>query len=489
MGSSTSSPFLTWDKLEEAPVSPSVDEIPQVVSDLKKNFATGETKTYAWRIKQLRAMEKMIMESEALIVEAAARDLHRPPTETVGFELGFTLDECRKAQRELKTWMTPEKHSLPVTLKFDGDCRTYPEPKGTILVISPWNGAWVLSITPLIGVIAAGNCALLKPSEISPNMSRILAIQIPKYLDTRAIKVVEGDATIGSALLKEEWNHIVFTGGGKIAKFVAKAAAEFLTPLTLELGGKCPCFVDDTANIPVAANRIIWGKCLNAGQVCMCVDYILVTPKVQDQLIQHMKEAVKKFYGENPKESKDYSRIISKNHFLRIKTLVDPVKENIIFGGDMDEDDKYISPTFILNPPLDSAILQEEIFGPVCPIFPVKDVKEAVDFIKARKEKPLFTYMFSSNNTDIEYYIDNLSSGQVAINEVMLNYSVIDAPFGGVGASGMGAYRGKNSFNEFSHKKSVLKRKTWLDLDVRYPPYDENKFKKTEKLAVYEKLF
>ncbi|KAL6080042.1 Aldehyde dehydrogenase [Balamuthia mandrillaris] len=491
--SSSSGQSLDWEGLRAScPASPAPAEVPEVVEGLRANFDTGATRSLEWRLRQLKAIEQMVLDNEKWIVDAAAVDLHRAPVETVGFEMAFCLDEVRKAQKELKSWVSPKKHSVPLLLKLDGSCNTYPEPKGVVLIIAPWNGPWALAVIPLIGAIAAGNCAVLKPSELAPHASLLLASQVPKYLDNTAVRVVEGDASIAKVLLQEQWDHIFYTGGGRVAKFVAKAAAEYLTPLTLELGGKNPCFIDRTANIPVAARRIAWAKCVNGGQVCMSPDYLLVEPKVMEPLMEALKANIKEFYGNNPLKSPDFSKIISEGHFKRVLGLLQEVEENVLFGGTYDEETLTIAPTFIREPPLDSSIMEEEIFAPLCSVFPVTNLEAAIKFIKRQEKKngkPLFAYMFSSNSADIETFVQETSSGQVGVNDCMMNYSVIDAPFGGNGASGMGSYRGKHSFDTFSNFKSVLKRGTWLDPAVRYPPYDESKLKATHKLFVQGSLF
>ncbi|XP_077867118.1 aldehyde dehydrogenase family 3 member A2-like [Saccoglossus kowalevskii] len=347
------------------------------------------------------------------------------------------------------------------------------EPYGVCLILGAWNYPIQLTLLPLVGVIAAGNTAVIKPSEVSANSADLVAKLIPKYLDKDCFSVICGGVKETTDLLEERFDYIMYTGGGNIAKIIMTAAAKHLTPVTLELGGKSPCFVDKNSDLTVAANRITWGKFANAGQTCIAPDYVMCEQSIQDQLVSKICQAIESFYGKNPKESKDYARIVNDRHFQRLTDLMKCGK--IVIGGDTDESARYISPTVVTDVKHSDPVMEQEVFGPVLPIFTVDNVQDAINFINSR-EKPLALYVFSKDKSVIKNMIDNTSSGGACGNDVMMHAGVNTLPFGGVGGSGMGGYHGKFTFDTFSHKRSVLIKSQGLEKansSLRYPPYTE----------------
>jgi aldehyde dehydrogenase (NAD+) len=328
---------------------------------------------------------------------------------------------------------------------------------------------------PLVGALAAGNSVLVKPSEVSANVSAVFGKLIPKYFSEEDVVCIEGGADVTTEILKHKFDYIFYTGSTAVGRIIMKAAAEHLTPVTLELGGKSPTIVDRDAEsyLEVAAKRIVWGKLLNAGQTCIAPDYVLVHKDIEQKFVAAVKKVIKSFYGENPKKSDDYSRIISQKHTQRLGNLLEGNRDKIELGGEIDEVEKYVSPTLLRNPDPNTALMQEEIFGPILPILSMDSIEKACDFINNRP-KPLALYIFSNNQKTIDYVIDNTSSGGVSINETIAHVSISTLPFGGVGESGMGAYNGKSSFDTFSHKKPIFRRPTWFDLNAKYPPYASN---------------
>ena len=344
-----------------------------------------------------------------------------------------------------------------------------PYETGVVLIISPWNYPINLTLIPLIGALASGNCVVIKPSEIAPATSRLLRTELSKYIDNDSLAIIEGGVAETNALLSEKFDHIFYTGNGNVGRIVMTAAAKNLTPVTLELGGKSPCIVDQYTNLDVAARRIVWGKFSNAGQTCIAPDYILAHESIENELLEKMKNTIYAFYGENPKTSIDYGRIINTNHYQRLMKLL-AGSGDIYIGGIGDEKERYIAPTILRNVPTDAPVMAEEIFGPILPVLKIKNIDQAIAFINARP-KPLSLYLFSSDREIRKRVIANTSSGSVCINFPMLQMTVPALPFGGVGASGIGAYHGKATFETFTHYKSVLIKPTWVDLSILYPPY------------------
>jgi aldehyde dehydrogenase (NAD+) len=421
-----------------------------------------------WRVEQLNALRRMLDEKEGEILEALALDLGKSVFEAWVSEIGFLKQEIGYTTKHLADWMQPQRVGAPI-IQQPARATIVREPLGVVLIIGPWNYPLQLVLAPLIGAIAAGNCSLIKPSELAANTSALLARLIPVYLDRHAVEVVEGAVEETTALLKERFDHIFFTGGATVGRIVMRAASEYLTPVTLELGGKSPCIVDEKVDLAVAAKRIIWGKFLNAGQTCVAPDYLLVHRAVAEPLMRAMKSALTDFYGDDPRNSPDYGRIISRRHFDRLVSLMDGMDVEV--GGEKDEESRYLAPTIISRPPSDSPLMSEEIFGPLLPFVVVDSIGEAIDQINARP-RPLALYLFSKDKAVHETVVAETSSGGVCINDVVVHLLPHELPFGGVGESGMGAYHGRASFECFSHSKSLLNRSTKIDPRRRYPPYN-----------------
>jgi aldehyde dehydrogenase (NAD+) len=346
------------------------------------------------------------------------------------------------------------------------------EPLGLVLIISPWNYPVQLLLSPLVGALAAGNAALLKPSEVTPHVSAALARRVPEYLDSEAVAVVEGGVQEVTALLGERFDHVFYTGNGTVARVVMAAAAKHLTPVTLELGGKSPCIVDDDVDVEIAARRIAWGKFMNAGQTCIAPDYVLVSERREQALVEALAKAIREFYGDDPRATPDYARIVNGRHYQRVARLLKD--GDVVVGGQTDESQNYVAPTLLRNVSPDADAMREEIFGPVLPILKVKDVAEAIRFVNER-EKPLALYVFSNDERVQQEVLSRTSSGGVCVNGTLMHLANARLPFGGVGPSGMGAYHGRHSFETFSHRKSVLRRKLARDPKFLYPPYGKLK--------------
>ena len=439
----------------------------QLIEEQRKHFATGKTKSLDYRVEQLKKLRQAILERESLIVAALNQDLRKPELDSYITEIRVSIQEIDYALKHLKKWAKPRRVKTSLET-FPSVAQIYPDPLGIVLIISPWNYPFALAISPLIGAIAAGNCAVIKPSESTPTVSQVIAEIIQQTFSTTEIAVVEGDATVSQQLLAEKFDHIFFTGGTKIGQLVMEAAAKNLTPVTLELGGKSPCIVDTEIDLEEMAKRIAWGKFLNAGQTCIAPDYLLVEKSIKEALISKLQECIVKFYGTNPQTSPDYCRIVNERQFNRLKALLKD--GDILTGGQTDLAEKYIAPTLMTNVSLESELMQEEIFGPILPILDYSNLEDAIAFINQRP-KPLALYLFSNNKSKQERVLEATSSGGVCINDTIFQVGVIDLPFGGVGPSGMGAYHGKATFDTFSHYKSVLKKSFRFELNVRYPPY------------------
>ncbi len=457
---------------------PKVD-IPGVVAHLRSSFDCYRTRDIAWRREQLRRLKRMVLEREADIFAALKEDLGKSTFESWVTETGFVISNIDYAIKRLRAWMKPEKVTTPL-INQPGSSAVHREPLGVVLIIGAWNYPFQLVMSPLVGAIAAGNCVIVKPSEVSVNTSAVVAKGICDYLDPEGIRVIEGGVPETTALLKESFDHIFYTGGHNVGRIVMEAAAKHLTPVTLELGGKNPCIVDCNVNQAVAARRIVWGKFLNAGQTCVAPDYVLVHEKVETEFLDRMKSTVQQFYRANPKNSPDYPRIINQKHFNRLAALLDCGE--VVTGGETDSSERYIAPTILRDVPVHSPVMDDEIFGPILPVLTVSHVDEAVSFINARP-KPLALYIFSQDKRLQQRVLQRISSGGVCVNDVVVHVAVPELPFGGVGPSGMGAYHGRASFETFSHRKSVLSKSTRMDLPVRYPPYSESKLKWIKRLA------
>jgi aldehyde dehydrogenase (NAD+) len=458
--------------------SHSVAGIAPKIQLIKNTFALGTTKHITWRISQLEQIKKMVIEQQEQIFEAMNKDLGRCNMESWTAELGGVISEVDHTVKHLKKWMKPRKVSTPIVAQ-PASSYMLPEPLGTILIIGAWNYPLLLVLSPLVAAISAGNCAVIKPSELSANMSKLIAKLVPQYLDNNAIAVVEGAVEETTELLKQQFDHIIYTGGEVVGKIVMRAAAEYLTPVTLELGGKSPCIVDSSTDLDVTAARIVWSKWMNAGQTCVAPDYVLVEEAFAPQLVEAIKNKITEFYSADVANSLDYGRIVSERHLTRIVSYLHG--QDVVFGGKHNVENKYIEPTIVLNPALDSPLMQQEIFGPILPIVTVKNIDAAISFVNARA-KPLALYLFSKNKNFEKQVLTSTSAGMVCINDGFMFATNPNLPFGGVGNSGTGAYHGKIGFDNFSHLKTVMKRSFWFDVPLRYPPFTDTKFKLLKKL-------
>ncbi len=453
---------------------PAAESPPELVRQLRAHFDSGRCRPLEYRQLQLAGLARFLEEREREILKALSADLGKPPLEAFAAEVAFLLGEIATVRKKLAAWARPERVATPL-FAWPGKARILREPLGVVLIIAPWNYPVQLALGPLIGALAAGNCALVKPSEVAPATSRLLAELLPKYVDEACVQVVEGGVPETTALLAERFDHIFYTGNGTVGRIVLEAAAKHLTPTTLELGGKSPCLVDASADLDIAARRIVWGKFFNAGQTCVAPDHVLVHESVEEALLARMQEVVRDFYGADPRQSPDYGRIVSARHLDRLLKLL-PGSGTIATGGEADAEDRYLAPTILRDVPASAPVMEEEIFGPILPVLRMASMDEAIAFVKARP-KPLALYLFTSDPMVQQRVLERTSSGGVLVNHTTIHEVVPSLPFGGVGASGMGAYHGKASFETFSHRKSVLIKSTWFDLPLLYPPYSEKKKK------------
>ncbi|CAN1213447.1 Aldehyde dehydrogenase [Tumidithrix helvetica PCC 7403] len=448
-------------------ISASNLDVKAIVARQRAFFATGQTKELNFRLTQLKKLAELIQENEKVILDALYADLRKPPIEAYSGEVLITLSDLKYALKHLKNWVKPQKVPTPMTL-FPSSSRIYTEPLGVVLIIAPWNYPFSLIIQPLIGAIAAGNCAVLKPSEYTPHTSKAIAKLVNANFDANFITAIEGGVETSQALLNEKFDCIFFTGSVAIGKIVMEAAAKHLTPVTLELGGKSPCIVDGDCDLEVTARRIIWGKFYNAGQTCVAPDYVLVPKSIKAALLEKLLKYVREFYGENPQQSPDFARIVNHQQFDRLVSLLD--EDNILIGGARDRDDLYLAPTLIDRVSPNAKVMADEIFGPILPILEYEQLDEAIAFVNA-KPKPLALYFFSNDKQTQARVLRDISFGGGCLNDTLLHFGSPELPFGGVGNSGIGSYHGKASFDTFSHRKSILNNSFRFDLKWRYPPY------------------
>jgi aldehyde dehydrogenase (NAD+) len=441
--------------------------IKTIILNQRAYFNSGATKSVKFRKEQLIRLKNLVSTHEADFIEALKKDLRKHEFEAYATEIGFVLIELKKAISNIDKWARPRTVPTPL-FHFNGNSYVQPEPYGVTLIVSPWNYPFQLLFAPLVGAMAAGNTAVLKPSEFAPATSAMIAKVISENFSPEYIACVEGGIPESKALLDEKFDYIFFTGGTNVGRIVYQAAAKYLTPVTLELGGKSPCIVDRDTNISLTAKRIVWGKFVNAGQTCIAPDYILVDKSVKDQLVAKIIEYVKKSYGNDAQSSEHYPRIINNQHLKRVAAYIE--EGEILFGGKVDAADNYIEPTLLENVPEDAKVMTDEIFGPVLPIIGYDNLKEAIDFINKRP-KPLALYIFSKDEKKVQKVLSETSAGGVTINDTLLHIANPHLPFGGVGDSGIGAYHGQLSFDVFSHMKSVLRRTFLVDDPVRYAPY------------------
>ncbi len=450
-------------------------DISSLVKNQRKFFLTGNTRSYEFRIAALKKLYKHIKENEDKISAAVKKDLNKDPFETYMCETGLVLDEIRFHIKHLKKWMTQKNIRTPLA-QFPSKSFISPEPYGVVLIMSPWNYPIQLCLEPLIGAISAGNCAIIKPSAYAPASGKMIVKMISDIFPEDYIAVVEGGRSENTALLNEKFDYIFFTGSVAVGKTVMSAASKYLTPLTLELGGKSPVIIDDTADMKLAARRLAFGKVLNAGQTCVGPDYLLLKNGLFDSFIDNFKVALNEFFPS--KDMSDMVNIISEKHFKRIERLLDGQK--IAIGGNCDRDRLFIEPTVLKDVDKDSPIMQEEIFGPILPVITWNNIDEVTTFINSRP-KPLALYLFTKDHNMEKHILNSCSFGGGCINDTIIHLATSYMGFGGVGESGMGQYHGKKSFETFTHYRSIVKKSCLIDLPIRYFPYTASKSKLLHK--------
>jgi acyl-CoA reductase-like NAD-dependent aldehyde dehydrogenase len=443
-----------------------------MMDNQRRFFKTGTTRSLAFRIEQLKILRSMLKKNETDIAYALKKDLNKSTTETVITELQLLTDEISYVIKHLKNWIKPKKVTTPFPVLWPGSSFIHFEPYGSVLIIAPWNYPFFLTISPLVGAISAGNCAVIKPSEIAQHSQDLIQKLISQHFPPEFVTTVTGGAEQVTVLLQEKFDYLFFTGGTAIGKIIMEAAAKDLTPVTLELGGKSPCIVDASADLDYTARRIIWGKMTNAGQTCIAPDYLYVHHSCCDALIAKLQQTIKQFYGDNPETSDSYGRIINEKHFQRLSQLMQ--NTHILFGGKTNPATRYIEPTLIRVTSRNEAIMQQEIFGPLLPILSFNEVNDVIFDIR-NQPKPLALYLFTKNKDHQKSILEALSFGGGCLNDCLLQTANYHLPFGGVGLSGIGAYHGKTSFELFSHAKSMYKKTFLLDIPLAYPPYTNKK--------------
>ena len=443
------------------------EKIKTLVEKQRAYFFAEKTKSIKKRLAALEKLEQAIRAKEKEIHKALKKDLNKADMESYMSETGMTYAELSYVKKHLKKWALPHTVRTPIA-QVHAKSFSYPEPYGVVLIMSPWNYPFMLTMEPLIGAIAAGNCCILKPSAYSPNVSKVISEMIKETFPKEYIAVVEGGRQENTALLEQRFDYIFFTGGVAVGKQVMEKAAQHLTPVTLELGGKSPCIVDKTADLRLAAKRIVFGKFLNCGQTCVAPDYLLVQEEVKEELLKYLIHYMKKMYGTHPLENENYPKMINEKHFDRVCGLIKDM--DIAAGGTCDRKSLKIAPTLLDHVSAKDPVMQEEIFGPVLPVLTFRQFSEAEKFVKSR-EKPLALYLFTKDKEVQKRVLRNISFGGGCINDTIIHLATSRLGFGGVGASGMGSYHGKDSFLTFSHQKSIVKKYNWIDLPMRYQPY------------------
>lgn len=436
---------------------------------MQQFFSGGATKSYRFRREQLKVLRKALQQYEPQITAALFKDLHKSPEEAYATEIGFVYAELSHAEKYLQNWIEPQKVSSPLFL-FPSSSKITREPLGITLIISPWNYPIQLLFAPLVGAIAGGNCVVLKPSELAAHTSAVIAEMIADFFNPEYIRVAEGEGAKVVPLMMNEnrFNHVFFTGSIAVGREIAQLAATKLVSVTLELGGKSPCIVDKNVNIKVAAQRITWGKFSNAGQTCVAPDYLLVHEEKKDELLKRIEASIQLFYGNDPQQSVYYGRIINEKRFDKLQSFLH--QGTIVTGGQTQKNDLYIAPTILENVSLSQSIMQEEIFGPILPVFTFKNHEEALNIVQ-HNPNPLSLYIFSNDHKTEQLYLDKINFGGGCINNTLVHLGNPELPFGGVGSSGVGAYHGKFSFDTFTRPKAYLKTATWIDPSLEYPPY------------------
>lgn len=446
-------------------------EIRSVTELQRRYFESGLTVDLSGRLEALDKLQGAILKYEDEIHAALHQDLGKSVSESYMCETGMTLSELRYVRKHLRDWVKSRRVRTPMS-QFHAKSFTVQEPYGVVLIMSPWNYPFMLCMEPLIGAIAAGNCCVLKPSAYSPATSQVIRKIISETFETQYITVVEGGRKENTALLEQHFDYIFFTGGVNVGKQVMEKAARHLTPVTLELGGKSPCVVDKTADLPLAARRLAFGKYLNLGQTCVAPDYLLIDREIKDTFLELLQREITEQFGSRPLENPDYGKIINEKHFRRLQGLIDPAK--VVIGGEMNEQTLQIAPTVLDHVTEADPVMGEEIFGPVLPVLTYRSVEEAVRMIR-RRPHPLALYLFTNDAQTEDYFLRFVPFGGGCINDTIIHLATSRMGFGGVGQSGMGSYHGKKSFETFSHEKSIVKKYNWIDLPVRYQPYTRKK--------------
>jgi len=453
-------------------------EAAATVHRLRQTFDTGRTLDVGWRRSQLRGVAEMLSTNGDAIVDAVAADLRRTPFETWLAEIVATVNEARYAARNVGRW-TRRRHRLLEWTQLPGRAWIEYEPYGTVLIVGPWNVPFQLSLTPAIGALAAGNTVVVKPSELAPASSRLMAELIPRYLDPDAVAVVEGDGSVTQDLIGQGLDRILFTGGTAIGHKIMAAAAEHLTPVTLELGGKSPVIVAEDADVKTAARRIAWIKLMNSGQVCVAPDYVLVHRAVRDRFVDEIRAAITEFRA----GSAAGLPIVNERQFTRLAAALAATRGAVVVGGEADADSLTIQPTVVAEPDPAEPLMADEIFGPILPVLTVESTDDAIEFVRQRP-KPLAAYLFTGSKATREEVVRRVPAGGVVVNQLLLQVATAKMPFGGVGPSGMGAYHGRFGFEEFSHRKSVLTKPTRPDLtSMFYPPYTDRRFRLLRRMV------
>lgn len=452
-------------------------EYKDVLHAQRAYFMKGKCRDVDFRIRQLKNLYQWICEHEQEIMDALYEDLNKSSFEAYATEIGIVKEEIKYILKHIRRWAAPKRVKTPIT-QFPAKSFIYPEPYGVVLIMSPWNYPFQLTIAPLVGAICAGNCAVVKPSAYSPNTTRVMAGMIKELFPPEYISVVEGGREANQALLDEKFDYIFFTGSVNVGKYVMQKAAVHLTPVSLELGGKSPCIVDETADIKLAAKRIVWGKFLNSGQTCVAPDYILVQNSVKDKLIKQITKSIREMYGKDVLANEEYPKMINEKHFDRVVGLME--KAHIVIGGESDRTSQKIVPTVLDQVTWESPVMQEEIFGPLLPVLTFYDMKEAIQMVNARP-RPLALYYFTKDKKREAKILKHISYGGGCINDTVVHLATSHMPFGGVGNSGMGGYHGKDSFETFSHRKSIMKKSLLVDIPIRYAPFKN-------KLALLKKI-
>jgi len=441
--------------------------ISRIVRDQREFYGSGITRNMEYRRKQLKRLRDLIGRESGLIVEALKKDLSKPVLEAYASEIALVRREIAYALKHLESWARPRKVRSPLPL-LPSASFVVPEPLGVVLIIAPWNYPFQLAMAPLIGAIAAGNCAVIKPSELSPHTAGVIEELITRHMDPRHLSVVNGGPDTARELMNHRFDHIFFTGSSRVARMVMESASRHLTPVTLELGGKSPCIVDRDVNIEYAARRIVWGKFFNAGQSCVAPDYVLVDERIKDEFTDAVKRAIVRFYGPDPRKSPYYARIINWSHFERLMGYLD--QGDTVVGGQALAQELFIAPTVLDTVDIDAPVMQEEIFGPVLPLIPFTAFPDALKFVNSRP-KPLAIYLFTTDRVKQRLAENETSSGSFCVNDVMVQFFSQYLPVGGVGESGMGSYHGKAGFDTFSHTRSMVKNTLAFDIPLRYAPY------------------